>query len=115
MCNICDVFVLSLLCRCPIEVGVNKGVDILITQMEEGAENTEFWSALGVEANTRLLYSSYLTDPTPYDYTLRVFYMSSVSGNFKVDEILNPSRSLEFITPFPFLQRDLYNASQPGK
>lgn len=83
--------------------------------MDEGAEKPEFWSALGVKANTRSLYCSHLTDPTPYDYTLRVFHMSSVSGNFEVHEILNPSRTPDLSTPFPVLQRDLYNASQPGE
>ncbi|XP_078327129.1 uncharacterized protein LOC111123958 isoform X12 [Crassostrea virginica] len=100
--------------KCPLEVGVKEDVYILITQMDEGAEKPEFWSALGVKANTRSLYCSHLTDPTPYDYTLRVFHMSSVSGNFEVHEILNPSRTPDLSTPFPVLQRDLYNASQPG-
>lgn len=54
-------------------------------------------------------------DTTPYDYTLRVFHMTSVSGNFDVHEILNPSRSPDLSTPFPVLQADLYNVSQPGE
>eukprot|EP00105_Crassostrea_gigas_P036050 XP_019920198.1 PREDICTED: uncharacterized protein LOC105321680 isoform X13 [Crassostrea gigas] len=100
--------------KCPLEVGVKEGIYILITEMEEGSEKPELWSALGVKANTRSLYCSHMTDPTPYDYTLRVFHMTSVSGNFDVHEILNPSRSPDLSTPFPVLQADLYNVSQPG-
>jgi hypothetical protein len=49
------------LCRCPLEVGVTEGCYILITEMEEGSEKPEFWSALGLKANTRSLYCSHLT------------------------------------------------------
>lgn len=47
--------------RCPLEVGVKEGIYILIAEMEEGSEKPEFWSALGVKANTRSLYCSHLT------------------------------------------------------
>ncbi|XP_061169748.1 uncharacterized protein LOC133179062 isoform X3 [Saccostrea echinata] len=100
--------------KCPLEVGVKEECYILITEMEEGSERPEFWSALRVKPNTRSLYCSLLNDPTSYDYTLRVFHMTSASGSFDVHEILNPSRTPDLSTPFPVLQSDLYNASQPG-
>ena len=41
--------------------------------------------------------------------------MTSVSGTFDVQEILNPTRVPDLVSPFPVLQSDLYRTSQPGK
>lgn len=49
-----------------------------------------------------------------FAYTPRLFFFSSATGTFKMTEILCPHRS-ENVSPFPFLQSDLYSAVQPGK
>lgn len=58
-----------------------------------------------------------LPDPQVYQHTVRLFYMCSVSGVFKVSEVLYEARSNDLVSPFPFLQADLYNesVSQPGR
>ncbi|KAJ8320369.1 hypothetical protein KUTeg_001956, partial [Tegillarca granosa] len=48
-----------------------------------------------------------------YKHTLRLFSMSSVSGVFEVHEILNPSRTPDYVSSYPVLQSDLYKSSQP--
>ena len=55
------------------------------------------------------------TDGCYKDYTMRLFYMTSVSMVFEVTEQMNPARLPAVFSPFPFFQADLYKASQPGK
>ena len=59
-------------------------------------------------------YSSFLPDPSNYDFCPRLFHMSSATGQFTSTEILCPSRYPGRTCPFPVLQDDLYSASQPG-
>ena len=49
-------------------------------------------------------------------HTPRLFHMISTSAVFDVAEILNPARSEDddVCVLMPFLQEDLYAASQPG-
>ncbi len=61
-----------------------------------------------------IFFYACITEVSAYRYTPRLFYMSSVSGVFEATEILNMSRSPDVISAFPFLQSDLYKASQPG-
>ena len=56
-----------------------------------------------------------LSDPLAYDYTPRLFHLSSASGMFLANEVLNTYRSEEEVVPYPFLQSDIYNVHQPGK
>ena len=55
-------------------------------------------------------------DSRQYEHTPQLFHMSSSSAVFDVSEILNPSRTEDddIFTLMPFLQEDLYTASQPG-
>lgn len=46
--------------------------------------------------------------------SIRLFHMTSVSGTFDVQEILNPTRVPDLVSPFPVLQSDIYKTSQPG-
>jgi len=57
------------------------------------------------------------TDSRNYDHTVQMFHMTSASGVFEVSEVLNPSRTEDddICTLMPFLQEDLYAASQPGE
>ena len=72
--------------------------------------------------NTYISYNPYniqwfcpLTDPLEYDYTPRLFHLSSASGMFLANEVLNTYRSEEHVVPYPFFQSDIYNVHQPGK
>ncbi|KAK7501504.1 hypothetical protein BaRGS_00007308, partial [Batillaria attramentaria] len=97
--------------KCPLELDMHKDAHIIITEVEEGQEKSEIWSAL--DSRDRSLYHTLLSDPSRCDYTPRLFYMTSVSMVFEVTEQLNPARLPGTYTPFPFFQSDLYKASQP--
>lgn len=96
----------------PLELDLHTDAHIVITEVEEGEEKAEVWSAL--DSKNRSLYHSLLTDVARYDYTPRLFHMNSVSMVFEVTEQMNPARQLSVTTPFPFFQSDLYKASQPA-
>lgn len=98
--------------KCPLELTMHKDAHIVITEVEEGQEKSEIWSAL--DSRDRSLYHSLLKDPARYDYTPRLFYMTSVSMVFEVTEQMNPARIPGTYTSFPFFQSDLYRASQPA-
>lgn len=82
------------------------------TEMQEGKETEEFFDFLG--NGERDLYVSLLDNSTNFDYTIRMFYMTSTTGKFIAHEELCPHRS-EYSSPYPFVQTKLYSASQPGK
>lgn len=82
----------------------------MIKEIEEGEESDDFLEVLG----DKRLYMSLLLSSVEYKNTPRLFHFSSVLGSFTATEILCPYRS-SCTTPYPFLQSDLYTASQPGK
>lgn len=54
-------------------------------------------------------------DPGKFNFTPRLFQLSSSSGEFVALEFFNPSRAADLVCSLPFLQEDLYSAPQPGK
>lgn len=56
-----------------------------------------------------------LTDPGKFNFTPRLFSLSSSSGEFTASEYMYPSRLTSVVNSMPFLQEDLYTTSQPGK
>ncbi|XP_074660460.1 uncharacterized protein LOC141912918 isoform X2 [Tubulanus polymorphus] len=103
--------------HCPMEVGLQDGVDIVITELIEGHENDDFWLAMEVDGkllDRKEKYDCLLKDSKhSFDHTFRLFYMTSVAGRFEAQEVLNPARS-EHTCPFPFIQDHLYKVSQPA-
>lgn len=91
---------------------IEDSEEIDVYETEEGSEDPDFIDAIG--SGDRELYDSLLKDSDPYDNLYRLFEMSSVSGVFKANEMLNPCRSPKLPAPFPFLQEDLYKSDQPG-
>nr|DBA25128.1 TPA: hypothetical protein GDO54_012695 [Pyxicephalus adspersus] len=55
-----------------------------------------------------------LTDPGKFNFTPRLFNLSSSSGEFTASEYMYPSRLPSVVNSMPFLQEDLYTASQPA-
>ena len=53
-------------------------------------------------------------DKTEWEHTPRLFNLNSLSGTFNASEILNPVRSENAVSAFPFLQSDMYSVTQPG-
>lgn len=81
-----------------------------LIEMVEGEESAEFTTLLGDDRTT---YHSLLEREEDFDFTPRLFKMSSITGDFTASEILCPHRS-QHSSPYPFVQYELYSASQPG-
>ncbi|KAJ3635356.1 hypothetical protein MTP99_008269 [Tenebrio molitor] len=84
--------------------------DVALVEVDEGEESEEFLDVVG---ENREDYVSLLDSDLEYDYTMRLFHLSSVSGTFEATEIVCPHKS-EYSSPYPFLQTELYSASQPA-
>ncbi|KAK5642159.1 hypothetical protein RI129_008326 [Pyrocoelia pectoralis] len=98
--------------NCPSELEFSCNCDELtLNVIEENLETKEFLQALGGEK--RQLYVSLSKNNEVFDYTPRLFHLSSISGKFEAKELLCPHRS-HHTTPYPCLQNDLYSASQPA-
>lgn len=53
------------------------------------------------------------SDPQTYDFTPRLYELTSTTGDFTAAEVLYPARN-NCTDAFPFLQDDIYSAVQPG-
>ncbi|XP_048102514.1 supervillin isoform X1 [Alosa alosa] len=102
----------QLLHTCPPELGLSPDTSLRVHEVEEGAEPTEFWAAIGQQ--DRKAYDCMLQDPGKYTFTPRLFHLSAQSGAFNAVEILNPARVTGVVMPMPFLQESLYSVSQPA-
>ncbi|XP_029935700.1 supervillin a isoform X5 [Myripristis murdjan] len=98
--------------HCPLEAGLHSSSKVTIRECDEGAEPTGFWEALG--RRDRKAYDCMLQDPGKFNFTPRLYQLSSSSGEFAAVEFLYPARDPEQVNSLPFLQEDLYSASQPA-
>uniref|UniRef100_A0A3P9KJ28 Supervillin a n=1 Tax=Oryzias latipes TaxID=8090 RepID=A0A3P9KJ28_ORYLA len=97
---------------CPLEAGLHSSSRVTIRECHEGAEPAGFWEALG--RRDRKAYDCMLQDPGRFNFTPRLYQLSSSSGEFAVVEYLYPSREPEKVNSMPFLQEDLYATCQPA-
>ncbi|XP_008432169.1 supervillin isoform X9 [Poecilia reticulata] len=98
--------------QCPLEAGLHSSCKVTIHDCDEGVEPPGFWEALG--RKDRKAYDCMLQDPGKFNFTPRLFQLSSTSGDFVASEFFHPSRAPELVSSLPFLQEDLYNAPQPA-
>ncbi|KAJ8011552.1 hypothetical protein DPEC_G00059420 [Dallia pectoralis] len=98
--------------QCPLEAGLHSSSNVSITECDEGSEPTGFWDAVGKK--DRKAYDCMLQDPGKFNFTPRLFQLSSSSGEFVATEFFHPSRASDLVSSLPFLQEDLYHASQPA-
>ncbi|KAM7370174.1 hypothetical protein PAMP_011448 [Pampus punctatissimus] len=98
--------------HCPLEAGLHSSSKVTIRECDEGAEPTGFWEALG--RRDRKAYDCMLQDPGRFNFTPRLYQLSSSSGEFAAVEFLYPARDPNRVNSMPFLQEDLYAASQPA-
>ncbi|XP_068261396.1 supervillin isoform X10 [Nyctibius grandis] len=98
--------------QCPLEAGLHSSSKVTIHECDEGSEPLGFWDALG--RRDRKAYDCMLQDPGKFNFTPRLFSLSSSSGEFSATEYVYPSRDLAVINSMPFLQEDLYTAPQPA-
>ncbi|XP_062362950.1 supervillin isoform X1 [Cinclus cinclus] len=98
--------------QCPLEAGLHSSSKVTIHECDEGSEPLGFWDALG--RRDRKAYDCMLQDPGKFNFTPRLFGLSSSSGEFSATEYVYPSRDPAVINSMPFLQEDLYAAPQPA-
>ncbi|MGH0159354.1 UNVERIFIED_CONTAM: hypothetical protein FKN15_038709 [Acipenser sinensis] len=98
--------------QCPLEAGLHSSSKVTIHECDEGAEPGGFWEAVG--KRDRKAYDCMLQDPGKFNFTPRLFILSSSSGEFLATEYLYHSRHAELVNSLPFLQEDLYTAPQPA-
>ncbi|XP_073533702.1 supervillin isoform X3 [Phyllobates terribilis] len=98
--------------ECPLEAGLHSSSNVTIYECDEGSEPLGFWDALG--RRDRKAYDCMLQDPGKFNFTPRLFSLSSSSGEFTATEFMYPSRLTSVVNSMPFLQEDLYTASQPA-
>ncbi|XP_035787522.1 uncharacterized protein LOC118464325 isoform X5 [Anopheles albimanus] len=81
-------------------------------RLDEGRESDEFFDAVG--GQNRHHYHSLLGSTQRYDYTPRIFHLTSINnGNFEATELQSALRMQDRATAYPFRQDDLYSARQP--
>ncbi|KAF7225870.1 supervillin isoform X2 [Nothobranchius furzeri] len=97
---------------CPPELGLNKTSPVKMHLVEEGSEPAEFWTALG--QMDRKAYDCMLQDPGKYNFTPRLFHLSSSSSRFEAKELQSPTRLPGLVMALPFLQESLYSVPQPA-
>ncbi|XP_060534945.1 supervillin-like isoform X2 [Cylas formicarius] len=83
--------------------------EVAVTETEESGEGGDFLDRV---PGGRERYLSLANSDDSYDHTPRLFKMSSTTGSFVATEVLCPHRS-RHVSPYPFVQSDLYSASQP--
>uniref|UniRef100_A0A8D1DVM8 HP domain-containing protein n=1 Tax=Sus scrofa TaxID=9823 RepID=A0A8D1DVM8_PIG len=98
--------------QCPLEAGLHSSSKVTIHECDEGSEPLGFWDALG--RRDRKAYDCMLQDPGNFNFTPRLFILSSSSGDFSATEFMYPARDPSVVNSMPFLQEDLYSAPQPG-
>ncbi|XP_077057046.1 supervillin a isoform X34 [Siphateles boraxobius] len=98
--------------QCPLEAGLHSSSKVSIQECDEGAEPQGFWEALG--RRDRKAYDCMLQDLGKFNFTPRLFQLSSASGEFVAVEFVYPSREPNLVNSMPFLQEDLYTATQPA-
>ncbi|XP_075683605.1 supervillin isoform X2 [Rhinoderma darwinii] len=98
--------------ECPLEAGLHSSSKVTINECDEGSELLGFWDALG--RRDRKAYDCMLQDPGKFNFTPRLFSLSSSSGEFTATEFMYPSRLTSVVNSMPFLQEDLYTAAQPA-
>ncbi|CAB1341639.1 unnamed protein product [Coregonus sp. 'balchen'] len=97
---------------CPPELGLSIDSPARVQEVEEGAEPVEFWNAIGQQ--DRKAYDCMLQDPGKYNFTPRLFHLSTFSGTFQGEELQSPARLPGVVMAMPFVQESLYFVPQPA-
>ncbi|XP_045576570.1 supervillin isoform X9 [Salmo salar] len=97
---------------CPPELGLSSDSPSRVQEVEEGAEPVEFGNAIGQQ--DRKAYDCMLQDPGKYNFTPRLFHLSTRSSTFQGEELLSPARLPGVVMAMPFVQESLYFVPQPA-
>jgi supervillin len=100
----------------PPQIGLKVDANYVTKELDEGKEDKEFWDLFESQdrrQQRQRLYHSLIDSRFTYDFTPRLFHLTSSSGEFTAKEILCSYRSVHNVTPYPFTQEDIYSAQQP--
>uniref|UniRef100_UPI00358FD281 supervillin-like n=1 Tax=Myxine glutinosa TaxID=7769 RepID=UPI00358FD281 len=97
---------------CPLEAGLHNSSCVTIDECEEGAEAPTFWEAL--RRKDRKSYDCMLLDPGKFNFSPRLFCLEVIDGTFVANEREYAARVPCDISAMPFLQDELYGATQPA-
>lgn len=86
---------------------------IRLREYNEGEESDEFFKAANGSADEREIYNGLMKRDESFDFTPRMYELSSKNGSFEAIEVVPGLRMKDQPTAFPFVQQDLYNARQP--
>jgi supervillin len=92
---------------------------IRLREYVEGQESSEFYSTFSdniagtSEEMNRRAYNSLMAREESFDFTPRMYELTSKNGSFEAIEVVPHLRSKDHYTAFPFVQMELYNARQP--
>ena len=81
-----------------------------VEEVQEGEETEEFWDCFGEDGD----YISYASISRSFDFTPRCFSFDNLQSYFRSVELTSSSYHPQHVCPFPMLQSDLYELSQPG-
>uniref|UniRef100_W5KZR3 Supervillin a n=1 Tax=Astyanax mexicanus TaxID=7994 RepID=W5KZR3_ASTMX len=98
--------------QCPLEAGLHNSSKVTIQECDEGTEPVGFWEALG--KRDRKAYDCMIHDLGKFNFTPRLYQLSSASGEFTAVEFNCPFREPKLVNSMPFHQEDLYTAAQPA-
>ncbi|CRL08353.1 CLUMA_CG021256, isoform A [Clunio marinus] len=89
---------------------------IRLREHDEGEESEDFFKAFDDESSfddEREIYNSLIDRSESFDFTPRMYELTSTNGSFEAIEVVPGLRSKDCHLAFPFVQQDLYNARQP--
>lgn len=86
---------------------------IRLREYAEGEESDDFFTGIGGSVDDRTVYNSLAERGESFDFTPRMYELTSKNGGFEAVEIVPAMRTKDHETAFPFVQQDLYNARQP--
>ena len=79
---------------------------IVLKEQFEGAESRDFWEGIGHGSRVadRSAYHCLADSSARYDYTPRLYHLTSWSGQFRAEEVAPSCRHPQQPCPYPFLQ-----------
>ncbi|CAL8070140.1 unnamed protein product [Orchesella dallaii] len=80
-----------------------------VITLKQSHETESFWTVLRGNSSA-LKWSLQLNQQVPAE----MFRFTTINGKFEPIPIVSPRRSMQLQEPFPVIQEDLYNASQPS-
>jgi len=78
--------------------------------VKQAHETESFWAVLTGKSSL-LKWAHQLNQQAPVE----MFRFTSINGRFEAVPVISPRRNTLLLEPFPVIQEDLYNASQPSK